>query len=130
MKEPEKDALHLIFDRGELLGRVDNDFELLCDVIGIFKREFPRHLLALREAVNAGNGKRIAFAAHTLKGMFSNLAATQAAAAAARLEQMGRQGESLGTEEAFAVLESDASKLLPLLESCMTEVSHENPNCR
>jgi len=121
MKESEKDALSLIFDRGELLERVENDCELLGDLIKIFKQDFPSHLLVLREAVKARDVKRVADAAHTLKGMLANLAATQATATVARLEQLGRQGDSSGFDEAFAAFEGDASKLLPLLEACMAE---------
>ena len=39
----------------ELLARVDNDRELLCDLLSIFKREFPEHLQALRNAVAAND---------------------------------------------------------------------------
>jgi len=35
----------------ELLARVDNDRELLRDLVTIFKEDFPRHLLALQDAV-------------------------------------------------------------------------------
>lgn len=122
MKETEKDSLHLTFDQEELLARVDNDRELLRDLLMIFKDEFPRYLLALREAVEARDGKRVAAEAHALNGMLSNLAATQAAATAARLEQLGRQGETSGFEKVFAAFESDARKLLPQLDACMAEV--------
>ena len=121
MKESENDVLRPILDRGELLGRVEHDCELLGDIIRIFKEEFPSHLLTLREAVKAGDGKRVATAAHTLKGMLSALAARQAVAAVARLERMGSQEEASGFEEAFATFEGEANKLLPLLEACMAE---------
>jgi HPt (histidine-containing phosphotransfer) domain-containing protein len=112
----------LIFDQEELLARVENDRELIRDLLAIFKEEFPRQLLALREAVEAGDGDRVATAAHTLRGMLSNLAATQAAATAARLEQMGRKKEILGFQEAFGAFENDANRLLPQLDACLTEV--------
>jgi HPt (histidine-containing phosphotransfer) domain-containing protein len=121
MEESQRDESHLIFDRGELLGRVENDCELLGEIIRIFKQDFPNHLLTLREAVKARDGQRVAVAAHTLKGMLSNLAATQATTTVARLEQLGRKGEASQYDEAFAAFEDDASKLLPLLEACMSE---------
>ena len=122
MKETEKVSSNLIFDHGELLRRVDNDRELLHDLLTIFKEEFPRHLQALREAVDSGDGKLVAVAAHTLRGMLLNLAAGQAAAAVARLEQMGRSGEPSGIQDAFTAFEKDAMKLLPQLNACMAEV--------
>jgi CheY-like chemotaxis protein len=57
----------LIFDQEELLARVENDRELIRDLLAIFKEEFPRQLLALREAVEAGDGDRVATAADTLR---------------------------------------------------------------
>jgi two-component system, sensor histidine kinase and response regulator len=122
MKETEKVSSNLIFDHGELLRRVDNDRELLHDLLTIFKEEFPRHLQALREAVDSGDGKLVAVAAHTLRGMLLNLAAGQAATAVARLEQMGRGGEPSRFQEAFKAFEKDAMKLLPQLDARMAEV--------
>jgi len=112
----------LIFDHQELLARVENDRELLRDLLTIFKEDFPRQLLTLREAVEAKDGDLVATAAHTLRGMLSNLAASQAAATAARLEQMGRKNETLGFQEAFVVSQNDVDKLLPQLDACMAEV--------
>ena len=75
MNETEKNSSNLTFDHGELLARVDNDRELLQDLLTIFKEEFPRHLQALHEAVDSGDGKLVAIAAHTMKGMLLNMAA-------------------------------------------------------
>ena len=74
----------------ELLARVENDRELLRELLLIFKEEFPGPLQALRDAVDSLDGDRITAQAHTLKGKLSNLAATSAADAAARLELSGQ----------------------------------------
>jgi CheY-like chemotaxis protein/HPt (histidine-containing phosphotransfer) domain-containing protein len=112
----------LDFDQGELLARVDNDRELLHDLLRIFKEEVPLQLQALREAVGSGDAKRVAAAAHTMKGMLSNLAAIQSAASAERLEQLGRSEEKQDFPEALAAFESDIARLLPQLDACMAEV--------
>jgi len=49
----------LTFDHAELLARVDNDRELLHELPRIFKEEYPRHLQALREAVDSGDAKLV-----------------------------------------------------------------------
>jgi HPt (histidine-containing phosphotransfer) domain-containing protein len=121
VNETERPVSNLTFDHAELLARVDNDRELLHDLLTIFREEFPRHLLALRDAVGSKDGKRVAAVAHTLKGMLSNLAAKQAAAAAAGLEQMGRSEEVSGFQEAFALFERDMSNLLPQLDAYRAE---------
>jgi HPt (histidine-containing phosphotransfer) domain-containing protein len=122
MKETEKGSSILTFDHAELLARVDNDRELLHDLLTIFKQEFPRHLKALRAAVESEDGKLVAVAAHTLKGMLLNLAAGQAAAAVGRLEQLARNGETSGFQDALAAFERAATSLLPQLDACMAEV--------
>src|ERR1700732_1767243 len=60
----------------ELLLRVENDRELLCDLLTIFKREFPPHLRSLEEAVTRKDAAETASVSHTLKGMLANLSVT------------------------------------------------------
>src|SRR5260370_30439932 len=58
----------------ELLARVDNDRELLCELLSIFKQEFPGHLQGLQNAVARNDASQVARISHTLKGMLSTLA--------------------------------------------------------
>src|ERR1700676_5182037 len=64
----------------ELLARVENDRELLCDLLTIFKQEFPTHLKSLEQAVAREDTAETASVSHTLKGMLANLSVTKAAA--------------------------------------------------
>jgi two-component system sensor histidine kinase/response regulator len=109
-------------DLAELLARVENDHELMRELLLIFKEEFPRHLLALRVAVDSSDGEKVATEAHTLKGMLSNLAANPAAGAAARLEQLGRTQEVAAFQEACASFENISRDLLLQLDTCVVEV--------
>src|SRR5437667_11924776 len=103
-----------IIDLAELLARVENDRGLMRELLLIFKDEFPGHLQALRDAVDSMDGDRVTAEAHTLKGMLSNLAATSAADAAARLEQLCQNGETAKTQEACYPLVSVSNELLRL----------------
>jgi len=105
----------------ELLIRVENDRELLCDLLSIFKKEFPVYLKSLENAVVRKDVAEIASVSHTLKGMLSNLAVAKASASAARLEQLARAGETISLRDAFAEFERDVHGLLPEMESCMAE---------
>jgi len=105
----------------ELLVRVDNDLDLLCELIGIFKEEFPRLLQALQQSVAREDAKQVEVTSHALKGMLSGLSVTRAAAIAARLEQMGREGKTSGLTEALALFESEVADLLPELDACAEE---------
>ena len=110
-------------DFAELLARVDNDRELLLDLMSIFKEDFPRHLRELSDVVAARDLKKVTIVSHTLKGMLANLAVTRATAAAAKLEQLGREagGESEIADAHRAFLR-EVQGLLPEMEAYMAEV--------
>ncbi len=122
-QKEEKSVPHGNFDLNELLARVENDRELMRDLLSIFKQEFPLHLQALRLAVDSFDAEKVASEAHSLKGMLSNLAAGTSAAAAARLEQLGRNREVSEFQEAFLLFERLSRELLLELEMSMAEVS-------
>lgn len=111
-----------LIDFAELRARVENDRELMRELLLIFKKEFPRHHKALRDAAAASDAKLVASEAHTLKGMLSNLAAREVAGAAARLEQLGRNGETSGFGESLAGFDQLAKQLLVQVDSCVAEV--------
>jgi HPt (histidine-containing phosphotransfer) domain-containing protein len=110
-----------IVNVAELFARVDNDAELLRELIAIFEIEFPRLLFALREAIGQENLKNVGKLGHTLRGMLSNLAATRATAAAARLEQLGNSRDGTALKNAMALFESEVTELLPELEACVAK---------
>ena len=122
MRQPDELSPESVFNLSELLERVDNDSELLREVIGICKAEIPRHISLLREAVAQADMKNIEKLGHTLNGMLLHLAATRAAAAAGRLEQLGRSGDTTTLRSAVAIFESEVAKLMTELEAHMTKI--------
>jgi HPt (histidine-containing phosphotransfer) domain-containing protein len=111
-----------LIDFAELLPRVENDRELMRELLLIFKEEFPGYHQALHDAVRSMDAKRVASEAHALKGMLSNLAAREVAGSAARLEQLGRSGETQKFAESLAAFDQLAKKLLLQVDSCVAEV--------
>ena len=105
----------------ELLVRVDNDRDLLRELIEIFKEEFPRLLQQLQEHVVRKDMKSVENTSHGLKGMLSGLSAMRAAAVAARLELMAREGDASGMSDAVMLLEREVEHLLPELDVSITE---------
>ena len=105
----------------ELLVRVDNDHDLLRELIGIFKEEFPRLLRSLQQFVVSGDMKNVEATSHALKGMLSGLSVSRAAALAAGLEQMARDGKTSGLTEDLALFESEVADLLPELDAYAEE---------
>ena len=107
-----------------MLGRVENDRELLGELVEIFRGDLPRYLAELEQAVQAGDAQAVARTAHTLKGMLSNLAAVQAAAAAAELEELGKSGTIQEFARAEEEFRDEVAGVLPELEAAVAgEVS-------
>ena len=122
MTEQRDRASQVAVNLPELLARVDNDHDLLCELIGIFKDEFPRVLQELQQSVAREDVKKVEVTSHTMKVMLSGLSATRAAATASRLERMGREGKTPGLTEALALLECEVADLLPELDGCAAEI--------
>jgi HPt (histidine-containing phosphotransfer) domain-containing protein len=104
-------------DFADLLARVENDHSLLCELIVIFKEDFPRALQTLQESVAREDMKTVELTSHALKGMLSGLSVIQAAATASRLEQLGREGKASGLADVLRLLESQVAQLLPELDA-------------
>lgn len=81
----------------------------------LFLSECPRQLNAVRLAVAAGDAKALEQAAHLLKGSAGNFVATEATAAAARLEAVGRSGDLSQAASALRTLEAAIERLTPAL---------------
>lgn len=78
----------------------------LRQIMGEFHGAASRRLVAMGEALRAGNSAALAFEAHGLRGSCGTLGARRMAILAERLENMGREGRT-----------EDGLPLLPALES-------------
>jgi two-component system, sensor histidine kinase and response regulator len=112
-----------VFNITELLSRVDNDQELACELLQLFKDECPSILRDLQEAISRGDMATIERAGHSLKGMLANLSIHRAAKTAAMIEQLGNSGEGSGLLEALATLESQLAALMPELDLYLSKHS-------
>lgn len=122
MKNLQADRSPAVWDFADVLNRVDNDQELLRDLLGIFQEEFPRAMSSLEASVAAGDRKNISALSHKLKGMLSNLGATRAAAAAAKLEVLASAGDQATLSEAFAAVERESASLFSEIQAYLAEV--------
>jgi HPt (histidine-containing phosphotransfer) domain-containing protein len=78
-------------------------------------------LQSLKQSVVREDIKNVEVTSHALKGMLSGLSVTRAAALAAGLEQMAREGKTSGLTEALALFESEVADLLPELDAYTEE---------
>jgi len=121
MREEAPSTAGSAFNLEDLLERVENDRELLRNLLEIFLQDFPRYTCTLKEAVAKGEVQKVQAVSHTLKGMLSNLAMDRASALAAKLEELGRDGQRTGLEGVFRQLEQEVAGLLPEVEKYMRE---------
>jgi HPt (histidine-containing phosphotransfer) domain-containing protein len=98
-------------DRTTLLARVGGNVKLLKEILLLFRSDCPRLMGELHEAVAQGNAERLRQTAHTLKGTLGNLSASDAFAAALRLEKLAVSGERAEVDDAFTSLRHRISLL-------------------
>ena len=107
----------IVFDRAVALSRVGGDAELLKEIAILFLDDYPKSLSELRQAVAAGDARRVERGAHGLKGSVSNFGARPAVDAAMELETMGRAQKLVEVEQVLHTLELALAALRPELES-------------
>jgi HPt (histidine-containing phosphotransfer) domain-containing protein len=102
-------------DRQAFLRTLRGDTALAAALAALFLNECPRQLDAVRQAVAAGDAKKIEQTAHLLRGSVGNFMASEATAAAARLEACGRTGDLTQAAGALRTLEAAIERLTPAL---------------
>jgi two-component system, sensor histidine kinase and response regulator len=110
-----------ILDKAEALARVGGDRELLKSLIEVFFDSYPAQLAQMREAIHGGDAEGVYRLAHTLAGAVGIFGARPALAAAARLEEMGREGKLTGAAEAWKRLDAALGRLKPALTELAVE---------
>jgi len=106
-----------IFDKTLALKRAGGDARLLREIAAVFLDVCPDQLAKLREAIARGDADAACRLAHSLKGAAGNFAAEPAFQAALRVEMRARSGDLGGINEAWAVMETEITRLAKALES-------------
>jgi HPt (histidine-containing phosphotransfer) domain-containing protein len=81
-----------IFDRSDLLERLDGDEELVQEILAIFLEDTPVQIGILQDALAAGDAKLTERQAHSLKGSAANVGAHQMREAAYAVETAAKSG--------------------------------------
>jgi HPt (histidine-containing phosphotransfer) domain-containing protein len=87
------------------------DTELLGEIIDLFLDEYPKLLSRIKDAVTNNQPEILQASAHALKGSVGNFAASDATAAAFRLENIGKSGDMAEAGEALSVLEAELERV-------------------
>jgi two-component system, sensor histidine kinase and response regulator len=103
-------------DLKELFVRVEYDRELLDDVFQIFRQEFPKLLLLLKNALVREDSDLIRASAHTLKGMLSSMSFRSASDSAMCIERMAKLSDLVAIPAEVTRLENRTTSAQASLE--------------
>jgi HPt (histidine-containing phosphotransfer) domain-containing protein len=106
----------IVLDREQALAAMAGDVELLSEMAEIFLSDLPSMVEKVERAVSEGDSGALHRSAHTLKGAVNNFRAQPAAAAAFRLECIGREGDLTDAEAARERLLQELGRLTPEIE--------------
>ena len=113
----------LMIDQAAMLAAVEGDVALLRELAILFLRDYPHRMAELCQAIAQRNLTAVARAAHALSGAVGTLGAGDAHAAACALEQAGWSGDLAQIPHAYAALEHEMHRLIPVLTSLIQEAT-------
>jgi len=108
-----------------VLRQVGGSRAALAEVLDLFREDGARMLDALKSALTTRDGSALERAAHQLRGALMTMAAPGAAAAALRLEEIGREQDFRSAAEAWARLTNELDRLEPRLAALGARAKEE-----
>jgi HPt (histidine-containing phosphotransfer) domain-containing protein len=100
-----------VFDRVQLLERLEGDATLLEEIVSLYRETCPVLVADLRQAGAARDAEALYRAAHALKGMVAQFGAPAATAALVTIETLGREGDLAGADALIATVLEEIERL-------------------
>ena len=110
------------WDLKELMERLDDDQEFLCELLVMFREDVRTNLEKTRKAIGTGDYEGLSRIAHTMKGMLKNLSMGAAAETAAALELVSRDNQECDSRELLEKLVKELERILPEVEAQLAGV--------
>ena len=101
----------MAFDPDVLLRLLDGDREAADEIMAEYAADAPRQVVALREALEAGDADATRRHAHTLKGASANVGAEALRAAAYEVEKAGADGDLDAARELAGRVDDELKRL-------------------
>ena len=121
MLTEEDDTKQLSFDKHKMLKAFADDWEFFKEAVGMFSSDYPPMIDTIRKSITDKDWNTLYRTAHALKGMSGNFQAEDAASAALRLEEKGRDEDFSDIEKDFDVLVGELAKLEKALQKMAEE---------
>jgi CheY-like chemotaxis protein/HPt (histidine-containing phosphotransfer) domain-containing protein len=115
--EEMKEVREVSWNISKTLEQLGGDLTLFEEVMEIFLNEAPKHLAALRLAVEQGQAETVETSAHTLIGELGYLGIPEISQRASEIEQMGRSNNISGAANLLAQFEADINGLIATIRS-------------
>jgi signal transduction histidine kinase/DNA-binding NarL/FixJ family response regulator len=116
-KETMMEGSEVRWNMSKTLEQLGGDEALFEEVMDIFLDQAPKHLAALRLAVEQGLAEIVETTAHTLKGELGYLGLPEISQRACEIEQMGRANNVRGAAGLLAQFEADINGLFAAIRS-------------
>jgi CheY-like chemotaxis protein len=110
-EEAPEDSDEPCLDWQGALRNLEGDEEFLFELSNMFLEQNPAMLAAVEKALSRGDGHALRRAAHSLKGSAQVIGGRATAAAALRLEKLGRSEDFAAARPALHVLQGNLAEL-------------------
>lgn len=102
----------VVLDLDSALRRLGNDCELYSEFVGFFEEDAPKLLSQFEMAISQSDSESAERAAHSLKGLASNLGADAVSDVAGRAEKLARSGHLTDCQNLLPELRQELETLL------------------
>jgi two-component system, sensor histidine kinase and response regulator len=100
-----------VFDEEAAFAHAGGDRQLLTEVVGFFRSDYPAALRRIDRAVERADPEALRLAAHGLKGVLATVGSPAGRDAAMALEQLGRSGDMTAAKALSASLRKTIASL-------------------
>ena len=112
-----------VFDKQELLDRVEGDEEFAGEIVDVFLQHAPEMVAKLERDIEQGDVRTISRSAHELKGAASNIAAGTLTACARRVQEAADAEDLPAVRDTFDELRTSMEALRRQLQSAFVSQS-------
>ena len=112
-----------ILDLEEFLERVQDDKKLLLELLDIFSQDFKEKRIQMAEAVRNKDMDQVKKVTHALKGSSGNISAKLLRLTVIRLEDMGKNNNLDGADEALFEMDRKFEELTGRIAVLKQELS-------
>lgn len=105
-----------VFDKADLMERLDGDMSLAVDLAELFVTDVREKLQGLRQAIEEKSGGEIEKEAHSLKGAASNISAEKVRHLAADIETAAGRNDMASVLALYSLLMDGVEELVDALQ--------------